>query len=574
MKTLQTITKGLLPLLVLLVTASSAWAQFFASYEPAQPCATDTVTFYYQRQGGPVTGTANIEWYIYLGPSAGNVALYGDTVEYRFDTTGTFDVYYTVWDTGTGLVDSGFISIFIDSICADNQISGLVYNDANGNGVQDGGETGIQNKEIIMQPGNYRTLTDANGEYELLVRPGTYTLDVEVPLYYNKTAPASPGTHTVTFATSGGSSTGNDFGLNVAENVQDLRVALNGWFVRPGFSTTYWLDYQNVGTTTEDVTITFTHDGRLTYDQSTPAEDSYSPNTATFTVLGLEPGQGGTYFIEMTGATPPGLEIGDTVVSYASIDPIAGDTIPDNNLDTLTQIVVGSFDPNDKAVYPQGEGQTGRILPVKTLRYHIRFQNTGTFMAEDVRVEDTLDTNLDIVSVNTLETSHSYQVSADPATGAIVWLFNDIMLPDSNSNEPLSHGFITFEVEVIDWENVPNGTVINNTAFIYFDFNEAVITNTTVTTFDRTVGIMTPKALENSRLFPNPVHGNATIEFNNEGRMYQVRVTDISGREVLLTPQTDNNRTELNVSNLNSGMYLYEIITEGATVSKGKFMIH
>lgn len=572
MKTLQTFTKGLLPLLLLLVTAGSAWAQFFVTYEPAQPCASDSVTFIYQRQGGGGT-IDTVEWYFYLSPTGGGDVLYGDTVKYLFDTTGTFDVWYSAW-TGGGLVDSGYVSIYIDSICADNEISGLVYNDANGNGVQDGGETGIQNKEIIMQPGNYHTLTDANGEYSIMVRPGTYTLEVEVPLYYTQTAPAAPGTHSATFATSGGSDTGNDFGLNVAANVQDLRVALNGWWVRPGFSTTYWLYYENVGTTTEDVTITFSHDARLTFDSSTPAEDSYSPNTATYTITGLEPGQGGTYFIEVTGAAPPDLEIGDTVVAYASIEPVAGDTTPENNIDTLTQIVVGSYDPNDKAVYPQGEGETGRILPVKTLRYHIRFQNTGTFLAENVRIEDTLDTNLDILSVNTLETSHSYSVSMDPATGALVWYFDGIMLPDSNSNEPESHGFITFDVEVIDWENVPNGTVINNTAYIYFDFNPAVITNTTVTTFDRTVGIVTPKALENSRLYPNPVHGNATIEFNSQGRLYQVRVTDISGREVLLTPQTDNTRTELNVSNLNIGMYLYEIVTEGKTVSTGKFMIH
>jgi hypothetical protein len=37
--------------------------------------------------------------------------------------------------------------------------------------------------------------------------------------------------------------------------------------------------------------------------------------------------------------------------------------------------------------------------------------------------------------------------------------------------------------------NLPIGTQIKNTAYIYFDFNEAVITNTTVNTLSVNVGV-------------------------------------------------------------------------------------
>ena len=57
------------------------------------------------------------------------------------------------------------------------------------------------------------------------------------------------------------------------------------------------------------------------------------------------------------------------------------------------------------------------------------------------------------------------------------FIFNNIQLPDSNVNEPASHGFVKFKIN--QRANNPLGTVIENKAGIYFDFNEAVITNST-----------------------------------------------------------------------------------------------
>ena len=261
------------------------------------------------------------------------------------------------------------------------------------------------------------------------------------------------------------------------------------------------------------------------------------------------------------------------MTNLVTIDPISTDYTPDDNTDTLTQTVVGSYDPNDKAVFPSGSDEAGTVLPTETLRYLIRFQNTGTYFAEDVRVEDTLDAQLDIVSFRTLDASHTYSYSIDPVTNAVVWYFNDIMLPDSNANEPLSHGFISFEIDVIDWDQLPNGSEINNTAHIYFDFNEAIITNTTRTTFDRTVGIVEVAAVEASKLYPNPVSSTAVIEFASEGRNYHVRVVDLTGKVVLKTNPVSTDRIELDVTSLNGGMYLYEIVSEGTTLSKGKFIV-
>lgn len=566
--------KSLLAILIVLASFSTASAQFFANYSPTQPCVNDSVLFVYGGQGGNLPTNITIEWGYYNTPSGTGYA-YSNPAKIKFDSVGMHDVWYNVWDSTTQtFLDSGVVRLFVDSICADNIITGTVFNDDNGNGLQDAGETGIGLKRVELQPGYAFTYTDANGDYEMQVRPGSYTVGITTPLYYNITAPTSPSTHSINFPTSGGSSAGNDFGIHVQQNVNDLRVSLVAGPVRPGFDSHAWLNYQNIGTNTiAAATLTYTPSASLTFLSSTPAPDNSTATTQEYNLGTLAPGAGGYIYVQLNAPAPPTLNIGDVVTSLLTIDPTTGDYAPDDNIDTLAQTVVGSFDPNDKAVFPAGEGEAGTLLPVQTLRYLIRFQNTGTYYAEDVRVEDTLDTQLDILSVRTLDASHSFTYTLDPTTGGVVWYFNDIMLPDSNANEPMSHGYISFEVDVIDWDQVPNGSEINNTAHIYFDFNEAIVTNTTRTTFDRTVGIAELAAVEASKLYPNPVNGKATIEFASEGRNYHVRVMDLTGKVVLNTNEVSTDRIELDVTNLNGGMYLYEIVSEGKALSKGKFII-
>ncbi|MFN5295407.1 MAG: CARDB domain-containing protein [Flavobacteriales bacterium] len=144
--------------------------------------------------------------------------------------------------------------------------------------------------------------------------------------------------------------------------------------------------------------------------------------------------------------------------------------------------VVGSFDPNDKQGFPGGIGEANEILPNEQLQYLIRFQNTGTAPAYTVVIRDTLDTDLDIFSVTPGVSSHDYTFTMY-GERVLQWTFNSIMLPDSFSNEEESHGFITYTVNQLP--DLQDGTAINNSAAIYFDSNEPVITNTTLHTINR-----------------------------------------------------------------------------------------
>lgn len=181
----------------------------------------------------------------------------------------------------------------------------------------------------------------------------------------------------------------------------------------------------------------------------------------------------------------------------------------------LPRRLVGSWDPNDKSAAPRGIADAHYILPGTPLDYLIRFQNTGTDTAFTVVVRDTLDTWLDPRSVQVGAASHPFDFNIT-GNGILTFVFDQIALPDSNVNEAASHGFVQFRIE--QKAGVPLGSVLQNRAGIYFDFNPPVITNTvwhTVDTgfLDIVSRVATPGAAENKvRIFPNPARGAFRID--------------------------------------------------------------
>jgi len=145
-------------------------------------------------------------------------------------------------------------------------------------------------------------------------------------------------------------------------------------------------------------------------------------------------------------------------------------------VDIYCGIVTGSYDPNDKRGFPLGITNQNHIQPNQQLQYVVRFQNTGTDTAFTVVIRDTLDTDLNIFTVAPGVSSHNYTFRKY-GPRVLEWTFDNIMLPDSTTDEPGSNGFVTFTVDQVP--DLPNGTLINNQADIYFDFNAPIITNET-----------------------------------------------------------------------------------------------
>ncbi|MEL6142904.1 MAG: T9SS type A sorting domain-containing protein, partial [Bacteroidota bacterium] len=152
-------------------------------------------------------------------------------------------------------------------------------------------------------------------------------------------------------------------------------------------------------------------------------------------------------------------------------------------IDTFSyfEVLSCAIDPNDKQVLPaRREPSNSNFTRFdETLLYTIRFQNTGTDTAFTVRIEDQLSPELDHSTFRPIAASHPYRVSIYDG-GLVEFVFENIMLPDSNINESLSHGFVTFEIDF--HPGVADFTRVENTAAIFFDFNSPVITNTVTNT--------------------------------------------------------------------------------------------
>ncbi|MBC8045599.1 MAG: T9SS type A sorting domain-containing protein [Fimbriimonadaceae bacterium] len=243
----------------------------------------------------------------------------------------------------------------------------------------------------------------------------------------------------------------------------------------PGFSTTISVDAFNDGCAPTSGTIQLTFDLLLTYDESNPAPDIINGNTLTWNYdYAVFDSLHKTFDVIVTTSVDATLD--DFIDLHVQVTSTGTDADTTNNYKDYHENVVGSFDPNDKQVYPAGACEEGFISHEQILTYTIRFQNTGTAEAHNIYILDTLNNRLNKNSARVIASSHA--MHTEYLEGDVLkFVFNDIYLPDSNSNEPESHGYVIYEIGTKP--SAPDGSVIENSAAIYFDFNDPVITNAT-----------------------------------------------------------------------------------------------
>lgn len=251
-----------------------------------------------------------------------------------------------------------------------------------------------------------------------------------------------------------------------------------------------------------------------------------------------------------------GAALGSAIQTLAGARPGKPDIAPADNVDTLRAEVVGSYDPNDKTC-AQGEQITPAQLGAGTaLEYTVRFQNTGNYAAETVRIIDMIDSTLLPASLQVLAASHPMTASIREKN-VVEFLFPDIQLPPLSQNEPLSHGFVKFALQPRD--GLVLGDKIPNLARIYFDFNSPITTNTVVTTVRMAVPAGEPVLRAPLACFPNPATNHILVslpEAEHEGRL---RAWQASGR-LILEENVHSRQVRLDCSDWPSGAYTLEWI--------------
>ncbi len=230
----------------------------------------------------------------------------------------------------------------------------------------------------------------------------------------------------------------------------------------------------NNGTTTLDsLTVELELDSLFGFVGSAITQDSIVGNNIFWHIDSLRPLE--TKIIHLTLELPAVEFMGQQSTNIVHVGENDGTySIMSNYLYDINC----AYDPND-ITEQNGHTDAGYILEGDKLDYIIRFQNTGSAVAEDVRIVNQLPSNTNASTIELISWSHPFVLQVDEA-GKATFSFDNINLPDSASDELNSHGFVRFKINSLD--SLPSGELIQSTAEIFFDLNPPIITNTEVNT--------------------------------------------------------------------------------------------
>lgn len=275
--------------------------------------------------------------------------------------------------------------------------------------------------------------------------------------------------------------------------------------------------------------------------------------------------EGNTYRAEVQQSIGhPGNSMPSAVIEGCGVGTISLGFVTQFPMDDANTFVdidcqenIGAYDPNTKAAYPTGYFSEHFISNDDEIEYHIRFQNTGTDTAFTVVLRDTLSEHLDLTSIQFGTSSHHYQAEI-LENGILKFTFDNIMLPDSNVNLEASNGFVKFKIGLK--ENLPPGTVITNSAAIYFDFNPPVITETVF----HTIEIPTEYSIENEAI----CRGDSIFGFevqNDTFLVETIKLSNLNNVEITMIEVLEHSYSDSLIL-INSGTVINGELIENDTV--------
>ena len=451
-------------------------------------------------------------------------------------------------------------------------INGKIYSDTSGNCIKDVGETIVPNMKVNLYQNGVLAQQNYSGGYGIYsfdTDMGTYTMSVDTTgVPFDILCPTSRFDTSV-ITTLDSFDYDKDFALQCKPgfDVGAWSLVSTGVF-RPA-NMAYvnihagdWAEFwgQNCNTNNLSGQVVTTISGAATFVSAAAGAltPSVSGNTLTYTINNWSAVNPNTDFniIVQTDTT---AALGSQICFDVNVTPTNGDKNLSNNHLSHCFTVVGSYDPNIKEVFPVNDIEAGSWLT-----YTIHFQNSGTAEAQHIYVTDTLDSNVDASSFQLLDFSHPPKIEIKDK--AVHFNFANINLPDSNANEALSHGYVQYRVKLKN--NLPLGTNINNTAFIYLDFNSPVVTNTTSNTITTTTGIENFEFRNaDFGLNPNPASESVRVSVDESMIGSNLTITDITGRK-LLTVSVANSTFSISTAGFSSGVYFIRIGNETESGTK------
>jgi len=471
-------------------------------------------------------------------------------------------------------VASGTVLFYTDTFSTDivctqlqfplGRVQGQLFLDDDHDCQPGASETVMPGHIVQIFPGPVFGLTDATGHFDIPMPNGTYTVGAVSTGLYPICPPAQPVPVVVTDEDPfpqvllGDSSTAK----------LDLMATAASGPARPGFQVHHSVFLTSTSIyPTGPVTATITLDPLLTFISAEPPPDGIAGNLLTWSLPALEAYEWHPIHVHSQLPPDPGL-IGEEVEFAVEAHQTLFEPELNNNQHTVHTTITGSFDPNDKLVWPE---DVFLLDQDSVLDYTIRFQNTGTDTAFTVVVTDTLSEDLDMASFQQGAASHPFALTFKPGR-VLEWRFANIIMPDSNVNESASHGIVGFRIK----PHLPlaAGTEVVNAADIFFDFNPPVRTPDARVVAETSTGVDAPlrSTISGLAIYPNPAQGRVVLSLADQGVIAEVRLFTVEGRLVRRQP-TALGRVELDLGGFPAGTYLVAVRTNHGNWLQGHFSI-
>lgn len=272
-------------------------------------------------------------------------------------------------------------------------------------------------------------------------------------------------------------------------NVVDFRTNITSGIFVPGFPGSLSFHYNNDDCLAADGDLVIEVDPQFLanvslYTISNGGNTSgyaLNGNTYTWGLNNIVNTESHDTYVQYNFVTNPTATLGTNLCFTSTFYPTATDIDSSNNQRTICETIVGPYDPNDKTVYPSGLCNDNFVLSNTPLEYRIRFQNTGSYEALNVTILDTIDKDMEVNSIQLLSYSYENTFAELISDSVIAFRMYNIMLPDSGSDLEGSQGYVYYSIS--PKPGLAPFTRIENSASIFFDFNDPIITNTVHSTY-------------------------------------------------------------------------------------------
>ncbi len=500
---------------------------------------------------------------------------------------------YCVTITNGSCVHQDCVDIVVNQAnnCSEQLIPTLVFFDEANDGVYDGDELLIDNYSVLVDPLNtlYAITNNLNG---LLLTAGEYSVSLYIN-GFNYEVTTMPSVYDFELGYEPFEDT-LFWGVNFLEDVDSLTTFIAHGNLTCNLSESITAQVSNYGILPVSGTLWYEIDESMTVFQQLDAEPDVmiGDYLMGWHYTDLLPYSTFKRVVLVTIPGPPDLAIGESTASqtFTTLD-----SDPDTELAHYIDdyVVTCSYDPNDKTVVPSDSDTYTNIDD--EYYYSIRFQNLGNGPATRVVILDTLDIAFDPSTFTYLHSSHERDLSVRVVEDNILqFIFDGIELPPAEQDSAASQGYVSYKVSVAD--DVEEGSVVSNTASIYFDFNPAVVTNTTMNLLYKDADMdgffsiddcddnnpeINPNAIEIAdnnidencdgedlttstldiqgneiKVTPNPAIDQVSI--NYEGQSFQVQIYNTTG-QYIMSQSTANSQMVIDLGNLNPGVYIIKL---------------